>query len=117
MAAPKHDDMFSGRYHRRDPWLQKLGYFKKYSLMSLLVAILIGLVQMYILGRLWAYVSIFTPLPHLLLAVGLRGTALYAAVFLSDLLVNVLFCLPAAYAICKLKPPLMFLYLVLAVVP
>jgi hypothetical protein len=117
MATPQNDDVFSRRSSRRDPWLERLGYFRKYKLAPFLAAILIGLAQMYVLVRLWGYISIYTPLPNWLLGFGLGGTSLHVTVFLSDALCNVLFCLPAAYAIYRLKPPRRFVYLTLAIVP
>ena len=117
MAAPRADDVSSRRYPRQDPWLKRLGYFRKYRSASFIAAILIGLAQTYILVRLWGYISVYTPLPNWLLASGLKGTALHVTVFLIDALCNVVFCLPAAYAICKLKPPLLFVYLILAIAP
>lgn len=47
----------------------------------------------------------------------MKGTLLHAVVFLSDSLLNVILCLPAAYAICRLKPPRLVVYLILAIVP
>jgi ribose/xylose/arabinose/galactoside ABC-type transport system permease subunit len=85
--------------------------------MSLMAAAMIGIVQMYLLGILWGYISIYTPLHRWLLTLGLKGTALHIVVFLSDSLLNVIFCLPAAYAICRLKPPRLPVYLILAIVP
>jgi hypothetical protein len=84
---------------------------------SLVAAALLGIVQMYLLTFLWGYISAYTPLPRWLLTLGLKGTALHIAVFLSDSLLNVIFCLPAAYAICRLKPPRLPVYLILAIVP
>ena len=87
------------------------------SSMSLVAAALLGIAQMYLLTILWGYMSVYTPLPTWLLALGLKGTALHAVVFLSDSLLNVIVCLPAAYAICRLKPPRLPVYLILAIVP
>lgn len=117
MAHQQKDDIFSRRHPHRDPWLKEIGYFGNSRLASFLAAVLIGLVQMYILMRLWLYISIYTPLPNWFHTLGLRGGVLHLTVFLSDALVNVLFCLPAAYAICKLKPPRLFVYLILAIAP
>ena len=69
--------------------------------MSLVAAALLGIAQMYLLTILWGYISAYTWLPRWLLTLGLKGTALHAVVFLSDSLLNVIFCLPAAYAICR----------------
>jgi hypothetical protein len=117
MAAPQRDDIFSSGGHGRGRWSEKLGYFGAYSLTSFLAAFVIGLAQMYILVRLWGYISVYTPLATWFLALGLGGTGLRAAVFFSDALCNVVFCLPAAYVLCKLKPPVLFVYLILAIAP
>jgi hypothetical protein len=87
------------------------------SSMSLVAAALLGIAQMYFVMILWGYIGAYTPLPRWLLTLGLKGTALHAVVFLSDSLLNVIFCLPAAYAICRLKPPRLAVYLILAIVP
>jgi len=87
------------------------------SSMSLVAAALLGIAQMYLLTILWGYISAYTPLPRWLLTLGLKGTAFHAVVFLSDSLLNVIFCLPAAYGICRLRPPRLPVYLILAIVP
>jgi hypothetical protein len=65
---------------------------------------------------LWAYIFL-QPFPRWLLTRGLKGAALHAVVFLSDALIDVIFCLPAAYPLCRLKPPRLPVYLILAIVP
>ena len=87
------------------------------SSMSLVAAALLGIAQMYLLTILWGYISAYTPLPRWLLTLGLKGTAFHAVVFLSDSLLNVIFCLAAAYGICRLRPPRLPVYLILAIVP
>jgi hypothetical protein len=87
------------------------------SSMPLVAAVLLGIVQMYCVIILWGYISIYTPLPRWLITLGLHGTALHAVVFLGDALLNIIFCLPVAYAICRLKPPRLPVYLILAIVP
>jgi hypothetical protein len=84
---------------------------------SVVAALLIGIVQMYFLTILWVYIAAYTPLLRWLRALGLKATALHAVIFVSDSLLNVILCLPAAYAICKLKPPRLLVYLILAIVP
>src|SRR5450432_2804526 len=117
MEAQQKDDVFSRRYHRQDPWLKKIGYFRRISVASLLAAILIGLGQMYVLVRLWGYLSMSTPVPNWFHALGLKGSTLHVAVFFSDALCNTVVGLPAAYLICKLKPRMLFVYLILAIAP
>jgi hypothetical protein len=85
--------------------------------LSLGAAALIGIAQTCLLTVLWGYISAYTPLPMWLLTLGLRGTALHAAVFLSDSLLNIIFCLPAGYAICRLKPSRLPVYLIVAILP
>jgi hypothetical protein len=87
------------------------------SWMPLAAAVLLGIVQMYVLTILWGYISVYTPLPRLLMSLGLRDAALHAVVFLCDALINIILCLPVAYAICKLRPPRLLAYLVLAIAP
>lgn len=87
------------------------------SWMSLASAALLGIVQMYVLMILWGYISVYTPLPRLLVSLGLRGAAFQSVVFLCDALTNIVLCLPVAYLICKLRPPRLLAYLVLAIAP
>lgn len=117
MSHQQKSELFSRRYHRKDPSLKSIGYFKRNHLASILAAVLIGFAQMLVLVQLWGYISIYTPLPKWLLSLGFQGPALHSAVFLSDALCNVVFCLPAAYLICNLKPSVLFTYLTLAIVP
>lgn len=117
MAPQQKDDVFSRRYSRLDPWLKRIGYFRKYSPASFFAAVLIGLVQMFFLVWLWGYITIYTPIPNWLHTLGVRGSVLHIVVFLSDALSSIVFCLPAAYALCRLKPPMLFIYLILAIVP
>jgi hypothetical protein len=84
---------------------------------SLVAAVLLAIGQGCLLALLWGYISADTPLPRWLLTHGLKGTPLHAVVFLSDFLLNVVFSLPVAYAICRLKPPRLPTYLILAIVP
>jgi hypothetical protein len=85
--------------------------------MPLVAAVLLGIVQMYCVTILWGYISIYTPLPRWLITLGLHGSALHAVVFLGDTLLNIIFCLPVAYAFCRLRPPRLPVYLILAIVP
>jgi hypothetical protein len=85
--------------------------------MLLVAAVLLGIVQMYCVTILWGYISIYTPLPRWLIALGLHGSALHGVVFLGDAILNVIFCLPFAYAFCMFRPPRLPVYLILAIVP
>ncbi len=87
------------------------------SSLALATAALVGIAQTYLLTIVWGYISAYTPLPGWLLTLGFKGTALHTAVFLSDVLLNVTLCLPAAYVICRLKPPRPSVYLIVAIAP
>ncbi len=52
-----------------------------------------------------------------LISVAFTGISLHASIFLIDVLINVSLCLPAAYAICRLSPGKLLVYLPLAVIP
>jgi hypothetical protein len=81
------------------------------------LALLIGLVHTFFIILCWAYIAVHSPLPSWLMAQGITGQPLHVVLFVADLLVNVLLCLPAAYLLCKLQPSKLALYLFLAVVP
>lgn len=87
------------------------------SSLSLITAALIGVAQMYLLTILWGHISAHNPFPRWLFTLGLKGSVLHTVVFLSDALLNVILCLPAAYALCRLKPPRLLVYLIVAIVP
>jgi hypothetical protein len=90
----------------------------KFSLsLSVAAAALIGVAQMYFLSFFWTYFSYYSPLPHWLKGIGIRGAPFHATIFIADLLVNLVLCLPAAYALCRLNPRRLFLYLAFAVFP
>lgn len=81
------------------------------------LALLIGLAHTLFIIMCWAYIAVHSPLPSWLMAQGITGQPLHVVLFVTDLLVNVLLCLPAAYLLCKLKPFKLVLYLVLAILP
>jgi hypothetical protein len=85
--------------------------------LPVVLAALIGVAQMYFLVFFWTYFSIYSPLPHWLKSLGMRGSPFFATIFVADLLVNVALCLPAAYGLCRLKPRRLVLYLALAIIP
>ena len=80
-------------------------------------AVAIGLAQTFLLHYCWAYIAAYTPIPHWLLSLGIRGTLFYALVFAIDFLTSVVLCLPAALAIRQLRPRKLPAYLIAAVVP
>ena len=86
-------------------------------ILALVLAALIGAAQTYSLSFFWGYISAYSLLPHWLIARGIRGVPFRALVYFLDFLLNVALCLPAAYALCRLSPPRLILYLALAVIP
>jgi hypothetical protein len=85
--------------------------------LSLVAAFLIGVAQMLALTAFWAFFPIYSPITALDLSAWIHGAWLRAAVFGIDAIMNVLLCLPAAWAILKLRPSRLALYLLAAVVP
>ena len=85
--------------------------------LALFAAALIGIVQLYVLLYCWNYVAVYSPIPRLLLSLGARGLPLRVLLFVLDFVVSVALCLPAAFALCQLRPRRLFVYLTVAVVP
>jgi hypothetical protein len=85
--------------------------------LSLVAALLIGAAQMIALTVFWALFPAYSPITALDLSAWIHGAWLRAAVFGIDAVMNVLLCLPAAWAILKLRPGRLALYLLVAVVP
>lgn len=81
------------------------------------LALLIGLAHTFFIIMCWAYIVVHSPLPSWLMAQGITGQPLHVVLFVTDLLVSGLLCLPAAYLLCKLEPSKLALYLVLAILP
>jgi hypothetical protein len=84
---------------------------------AMLIALGVGVVQLVLLGFAWGYIAAYSPLPQWLISHGILGATLYAIVFISDSIFNVVLCLPAAYVLCRLRPRNITLYLLLAVLP
>ena len=84
---------------------------------SAAAAFVLGLAQSYFLLLCWAYIAVHTPLPRWLIDLGLRGDAFRAVLLPVDFLTSVVISLPAAFALVKLRPARLALYLPLAVVP
>ena len=84
---------------------------------SVAAALVIGIVQAYLLILCWAYIAMYTPLPQWLIAHGVTGTSLRAVLFATDFSISVLLSIPAAFLLCVLQPRQLVLYLLLAVVP
>jgi hypothetical protein len=85
--------------------------------LSLVAAFLIGVAQMLALTAFWAFFPIYSPITALDLSAWIHGAWLRAAVFGIDAIMNVLLCLPAAWAILKLRPNRLAMYLLVAIVP
>lgn len=81
------------------------------------LAILIGFAHTLFIIECWAYIAVHSHLPSWLMDQGVVGQPLHVVLFVTDMLVNILLCLPAAYLLSKLQPSKLALYLVLAVVP
>ena len=88
----------------------------KSTIVLCIVAVLIGLTQAILLTYCWAYIAAYDPLP-MWLARHVTGSLFYVLVGFLGFAMNVLLCLPAAYAICKLRPRKLGIYVPLAVVP
>ena len=84
---------------------------------SMALAVLIGVIHNYLLTWVWSYIAAHTPLPHLLVSQGFTGTSISAVLYPIDFILNMLLCIPAAYLLCKLRPPRIWLYLLLATLP
>jgi len=82
-----------------------------------LLALLMGTVHTHLFIMCWAYIAVYTPLPLWLVTLGVTGFSWRLVLFVTDLLVGILLCLPAAYLLCRLRPPKLALYLALAVLP
>ena len=84
---------------------------------SVAAALLIGIVQTYLLVLCWAYIAMYTPLPQWLVAQGVTGNTHRTVMFATDFSISVLLSLPAAFLLRALRPRKLLLYLLLAVLP
>ena len=89
----------------------------KSTIISCTVAVLIGCIQAILLSYCWVYIALYNPLPIWLVHSHITGTSNHVIVGFVDFAINVLLCLPAAYAICKLRPRTLQVYVALAVLP
>ena len=85
--------------------------------LSIFVAVVIGIAQLFLLSYCWLFIAAYSPFPNWVLEAGIRGAAFHIVFFTYDLLVNVVLSLPAAYALCKLRPNKLLVYLPFAVIP
>jgi len=86
-------------------------------LISGAAAALLGIAQWYLLAFCWAYISAYSPVAGWLASSGSLGGAVPAVLWLVDLLVSVILSLPVAFALLRLRPRKLWLYLLLVVVP
>jgi hypothetical protein len=84
---------------------------------SVTASIFLGVIQWLLLTLIWTFIALYTPVPQWLVDLGILGSAFYSILFVSDFLLNILFCLPVAFVICRLRPEKIVLYTALAVVP
>ena len=87
------------------------------TIVSGAVAVLIGALQTILLTYCWVYIPTYNPLPLWLVHSHITGVPNHVAVGAGDFVINVLLCLPAAYAIRKLRPRNLSVYVPLAVAP
>jgi hypothetical protein len=90
---------------------------KKQLLASILLSIVLGIAQTAMVFFLWSFIVIYSPVVHWCLALHLHHTSIHTIVNVTDFLINVALSLPAAFALIKLRPPNLGLYLLLAVLP
>jgi hypothetical protein len=80
------------------------------------IAILLGVVQCFFVTYCWSYIASHSPLIPWLVDLGLRGQGIRAAAWSIDFMINIALSIPMAFALVKLRPKKLGLYLVLAVV-
>ena len=85
--------------------------------LAVVVAAILGVAQMFLLLYCWVCIAIYSPLPHWLASLGVKGIPLQGILFVCDSIINIALCLPAAFALCQLRPRRLVTYLIIAVVP
>ena len=85
--------------------------------LSVIAALLIGIAQMVVLVWFWAGMILYVQHVPWLVSHGITGAPLRALLFVIDIPLNLALCLPAAFALCALRPRRIWLYLALAVIP
>lgn len=85
--------------------------------LSVAIAALLGIAHYHFLVWCWGYIAQYSPLLGWLVEVGIRGTVLRAVLLPVDFLTSVLISLPAACLLRMLRPAVLWLYLLVAVVP
>jgi hypothetical protein len=85
--------------------------------LSMLAAVVIGLVQIISVIAARAYIQKYFSITDWLIPLDLSRVLFLSSVYLYDLLLNILLCIPAAYLLSRLQPKKLALYLSLAVLP
>ena len=83
---------------------------------SAAAAFFLGIAQCYFLIFCWAYIAAYSPLFRWLFQLGLRES-IRIVLFSIDFLTSIVLSLPVAYALIRLRPIKLGLYLPLAIVP
>ena len=79
-------------------------------------SILTGVLLAYVLLWCWAYIAANNPLPRLLIREGLSGDGVWLTLTVADFLMNILMCVPAAWALNSMGRALLPINTLLAVV-
>jgi hypothetical protein len=83
---------------------------------SAVLASLLGIFQCYVILFCWPYIGAYSPVPHWLLGIGLRGSTLHVVSGAFDFLLNVVLALPVALVLAHLRPAKLWLYVALALI-
>lgn len=84
---------------------------------SATLSVVVGIAQTWFLLFCWAYIAAYSPLLRWLVDLGLQGGSLRAVLFPLDFLTSVVLSFPAAFALLRLRPSKLWLYLLLAIGP
>jgi hypothetical protein len=85
-------------------------------LIAIVASAIVGFAQwQWVLPYCWMYIAVHDPISHWLIIHGVRGTLLYAVLFVHDTMINVFLCLPAALVLHRLSPHKPLTYLAIAV--
>lgn len=85
--------------------------------LSILAAVLIGFVLIIFVIAVRSYIQIYFSITNWLIPLDLPRSLFITAIYIYDLLLNILLCIPAAYLLSRLQPQNLALYLALAVLP
>ncbi len=83
---------------------------------AIVASAIVGFVQwQWVLSYCWIYIAVYNPVPHWLAVHGTKGNSFYAVLFVQDIIINVVLCLPAAMVLRRLRPRKRLTYLAIAV--